>query len=162
MAHVLPTLAAFALPPLPPSLLVSLKKPARGWLHISHAKTFIHTSAPSLINHQAWRLGSGNTGELYFYQHRPQTAPGAPPFLTVTPAGTSFGPKQSLSALDPFLRFRKMVTDPGLVLPSIPVSQHRPPPGLEEFLQQQRSPRRPRPPASLSPKQTARGAGGHR
>lgn len=42
-----------SLPPqlfLSPSLLVSLKKPARGWLPISHEKPFTHTSAPSLIN----------------------------------------------------------------------------------------------------------------
>lgn len=145
------------LPSLPRSLLVSLKKPARGWLHISHAKTFTHTSAPSLINHQAWLLGSGNTGKLYFYQYSPQTAPRAPPFLTVTPTGTSLGQRKPF-CFGPISQVLEMVTDPGLSLPSIPPLS--PLQSLGNSSSNKLPPESPTPlPLSLT--RPARGAGGH-
>lgn len=83
------------LPPqlfLPPSLLGSLKKPARGWLPISHEKPFTHTSAPSLIN-QGLATWQWECRQALFLPV--QSGPQSPSFLTVTPTGASLGRRQT-------------------------------------------------------------------
>lgn len=122
MAHVLPTLAAFALssPPLPPSLSPCKFEKASPRLatHLARKNIYTHVcsqpyKSPGMVTWQ-WEHR-----KALFLPAQSTDSPGAPPFLTVTPTGAGFGQRQPFY-FGPISWAVEMVADSGLALLSIP------------------------------------------
>lgn len=136
------------LPSLPRSLPCKLEKASpRLATHLARKNIYTHVcsqpyKSPGLATWQ-WE----HRRALFLPAQSPQTAPGAPPFLRVTPTGASLGQRQPFG-FRPISQALREAT-PGLVLASSPPFSAPSAPG--EFLQDQIPPHPTPTPRSPAP-----------